>query len=248
MRRTIGAAMLLAMLTALPALVAAQEPDSKAAEEVLYVVSAVSGSAGDGSLTLDGVDRVLYFSDRPVRDAGHLTVEAFLDGWDRGDDSFAADPPNAVLSLLDGNEAPADTVVELTSAELDGEALLFGIAVLAGPTPDGAFGRASLFVDTEARCGRSGDNIGALTLDGDYSGCDFTGASFDGVEIQAYLKDAIFTDASFSGASFDIADLTDSTGPGNDTLQDATFFDTRCADGTSSDDHGDTCIGHGEGW
>ena len=60
-----------------------------------------SGSKGsDGVLTLSGVSpATLYFSDRPERVVGHMTNEQFVEGWSLGEDNFAADPPNAVLSL-----------------------------------------------------------------------------------------------------------------------------------------------------
>jgi hypothetical protein len=114
--------------------------------KILFVLSAASGSVEDGTLTLLGVHSVIYFSDRPARIAGHRSVEDFVAAWDEGSDSFAADPPNATLSVL-GAEAPEDVVIELTSAELDGDALRFGFTVLEGSPPEGAFGPASLFID-----------------------------------------------------------------------------------------------------
>ena len=114
--------------------------------EFLFVLSASSGSIEDGTLTLLGVPSVIYFSDRPARIAGHRSVEDFVATWDQGEDSFAVDPPNAVLSLLDA-EGVGDSVIELSSAELDGDALRFGFTVLEGNPPEGAIGPASLFMD-----------------------------------------------------------------------------------------------------
>ncbi len=96
---------------------------------------------------------VIHISDRPARIAGHRSVEDFVAAWDQGEDSFAADPPNAVLSVLDpagsstGSTVQLDSVIELTSAEFDGEALRFGFTVLEGNPPEGTFGPASLFID-----------------------------------------------------------------------------------------------------
>lgn len=43
---------------------------------------------------------VTWFTDRPVRDAGHLSMASFVDTWtDSGDDSFTADPPNVAISF-----------------------------------------------------------------------------------------------------------------------------------------------------
>jgi hypothetical protein len=56
---------------------------------------------------------VIYFCDRPVRLAGHLSLEEFLASWTKGRDTFTEDPPNAVLSVTDGDKF-MDVVVELT--------------------------------------------------------------------------------------------------------------------------------------
>ena len=118
--------------------------------EFLFVVSAGSGSVEDGTLTLVAVPSVVYFSDRPSRIAGHRSVEDFVAAWGQGEDSFSADPPNAVLSLL-AAEGVKDSVIELSSAELDGDALRFGFDVIEGSPPEGAFGPASLFIDSKKK-------------------------------------------------------------------------------------------------
>jgi hypothetical protein len=60
-------------------------------------------------LTLRDVGRqIVWFSDRPARHQGQLPVGNFPGSWKgRG---FSADPPNAALTLLDGDRS-ADTVV-----------------------------------------------------------------------------------------------------------------------------------------
>lgn len=43
---------------------------------------------------------VTWFTDRPARDAGHITMEAFVSLWDLDtNDSFKTDPPNIALEL-----------------------------------------------------------------------------------------------------------------------------------------------------
>ena len=46
--------------------------------------------------------QTLYFSDRPVRIAGHLKMSEYLQEWTSkaGKDNFGADPPNAVALRL----------------------------------------------------------------------------------------------------------------------------------------------------
>ena len=56
----------------------------------------------------------LYFSDRPQRVVGHLSTQQFVDEWGKGENSFADDPPNAVISFVEvGDETPEDAIVVL---------------------------------------------------------------------------------------------------------------------------------------
>jgi len=122
-------------------------------EPTLIVLSAESGSVEDGTLILRGVPSVIYSSDRSARIAGPRSVEDFVAASDQGDHSFVADPPSAVLSVLDaaqpgaGSTVQLDSVIELTSVELDGDAVRFGFTVLEGDPPEGTFGPASLVID-----------------------------------------------------------------------------------------------------
>jgi len=60
-------------------------------------------------------------ADRPRREVGHMSCEHFVSVWGEGDNSFAADPPNAVLSFLDPSGSyPEDTVVVLSEPRLAG--------------------------------------------------------------------------------------------------------------------------------
>lgn len=111
------------------------------------------------SLTTDG-DRVtfhglapatLFFSDRPQRVVGHLTAQQFVDEWDKGENSFAADPPNAVISFLEaGDEAPEDAIVVLKDPRLEGDAITYGFEVLEGAVPAGG-DHVSVFIDPFGR-------------------------------------------------------------------------------------------------
>jgi hypothetical protein len=69
--------------------------------EALFVQSAQRVTGDDGAFTLHGLaPSTLMFSDRPERIVGHLTAQQFVDGWGHGENSFLADPSNAVLSFL----------------------------------------------------------------------------------------------------------------------------------------------------
>jgi hypothetical protein len=150
MRQLITRVTLAISLLAVPAGVHAQDHviDEAADAEFLYVVSATSGSVEGDTLTLVGVPSVVYFSDRPARIAGHMSVEGFVAGWDGGVGSFADVPPNAVLSVLE-TDGVKDSVVELTAIGLEGDALTFEMVVLEGEPPEGSIGPVSLFLDPD---------------------------------------------------------------------------------------------------
>ena len=99
-----------------------------------------------GSITLEGLaPATIYFSDRPHRLAGHLTTAEFVELWKEGVESFAADPPNAALSLLSEDyQEPA--VIELRSVALEGENLKYEVRLLDGTLPEKA-GPVTLFID-----------------------------------------------------------------------------------------------------
>ena len=122
-------------------------------EESMFVQTAQGIDCDGGTLTLRGVTpSTLYFSDRPQRVVGHMTTADFVDLWAIGDNSFEADPPNAVLSFLEpGADVPDDVVVVLTKPNLDGAGdLAYSIEVLEGSVPEHA-GPVTLFIDPFGR-------------------------------------------------------------------------------------------------
>jgi len=134
------------MLTLLPGLVFAEHViDDSKNTGYLFVISGTSGSLDGDTLTLNGVPNVIYFSDRPARKAGHLSLEKFAGMWDKGDDSFKADPPNATLSVLKKDGAK-NTVVELMSVEQKSGSVVFKVVVLEGVFPV-EFNTGNLFID-----------------------------------------------------------------------------------------------------
>lgn len=85
------------------------------------------------------------FSDRPQRIVGHEPTEDFVAQWAVGEDSFAADPPNAALSILTGTE-PQEIILELMNPRIEGGDLVYDVKVLQGN--EKATGESvSLFID-----------------------------------------------------------------------------------------------------
>ena len=105
--------------------------------------------AADGrTLTLKGLSpTTLFFSDRPVRIAGHYLTGEYLQFWKAGPDSFLKDPPNATLSVFEkGKDELSDVVVTLRNPRLNGNDLSYDITVISGTLPKTS-GPASLFID-----------------------------------------------------------------------------------------------------
>ena len=127
----------------------ASQPTSEASTEpaYLFVQTAQGVESSDGSVTLKGVSpSTIYFSDRPKRVAGLGRTADFLKMWGEGKDSFADDPPNATLSIFEGDEAVSDVVLALSNPKMSGPDLTYEVEVLEGKLPQTG-GPASLFID-----------------------------------------------------------------------------------------------------
>jgi hypothetical protein len=120
--------------------------------DALFVQSGKTFSSTNGTITLHGPsDSTLYFSDRPTREFGHIGSQRFVELWSQGENSFADDPPNAVISFVELEESPpADAVVILHSPELGDDSISYQVEVLEGEIPEQA-GPCSLFIDTFGR-------------------------------------------------------------------------------------------------
>ncbi len=90
----------------------------------------------------------LFFTDRPVRIAGHYhTKGEFLKLWSEGPDSFAKNPPNATLSFIEPERPQLlDVVINIRNPRMQGADLLYDFTVIEGTMPRKA-GAAVLFID-----------------------------------------------------------------------------------------------------
>ena len=120
--------------------------------EDMFVQTARGVRTEDGTMTLVGLaPHTIYFSDRPERIVGHLTTKRFIDWWSDGDDSFAIDPPNAVLSWGDpGEDTPAEAVLVISEPTANGDNLSYQIKPLEGTAPANG-GPCVLFIDPLGR-------------------------------------------------------------------------------------------------
>ena len=103
-------------------------------------------SYANGKLTMKGVSRSPFFSDRPERIAGNMATKVWVPFWSDGKDSFAKDNPNANLSILEKDKSIEDIVVTLSNPVLAGDELSYDVQILQGTMPASG-GPASLFVD-----------------------------------------------------------------------------------------------------
>lgn len=155
-RNVLAAAALIAAaapLTSLPTLARAAEPAAGSKEQkaqLMFVQTADDLKADDKTLRLINVgQQTLYFSDRPVRIAGHMTMPAYLDEWKAGEgpDNFSADPPNATLSVIEpGKKESALAVVEISHPKVEGNDLVYHYKLIEGPMPKSG-GATALFID-----------------------------------------------------------------------------------------------------
>ena len=116
------------------AAVPAADAASAAPEKVnfLFVQTPNSVELKDNRMILKGVGpNTIFFSDRPDRIVGHIATAHTVPKWSQGDDSFAADPPDGVLSVFSQNKTN-DMVVELRKPALKGDLLTYDIKVLHG--------------------------------------------------------------------------------------------------------------------
>jgi hypothetical protein len=149
---------------------------------VLFVQNARAVVFGGGMLTLKGISpTTIFFSDRPVRIAGHFTTLEYLKLWDEGKDSFLKDPPNATVSTFEtGKEELVDVVVKISKPRLKGGDLTYDMTVLEGKVPKTG-GVCSVFIDI--------------------IGLPFTPLSFAGVARRTAYRTVMWDAAATSAAS-----------------------------------------------
>lgn len=118
--------------------------------QLMFVQTADDFKADDKTLRLVNVgQQTLYFSDRPVRVAGHLAMPAYMDEWKAGEgpDNFSSDPPNATLSVYEsGRHENTLAVVKISHPIIDGKDLVYNYKLIEGAMPK-AGGATALFID-----------------------------------------------------------------------------------------------------
>jgi hypothetical protein len=137
--------------------------------EFLFVQSAKSLTFDKAAnkVTLEGISpATIFFSDRPERIAGNMTTKAFIPFWSKGKDSFASNPPNADISILEADQL-RQVVAVLQDPQLQGDNLSYTVKILQGDMP------------------AKGNDISVFT---DIIGRPWTPMSYAGVARRAYRR------------------------------------------------------------
>jgi hypothetical protein len=126
--------------------------EDKPAEEWLFVHTAQEAQVINTTTIVIPVTRDIFaFTDRPYRKHGYMTGEQFASLWaDSGSDSFKADPPNAVLTWVDGEDVKEAELV-ITGASFDGDSITYTRKHPATVQFSNLKG-VSLFVDPNGSC------------------------------------------------------------------------------------------------
>jgi hypothetical protein len=134
--------------------------DKPAQEEWLFVHTAEEAQVTNNTTIVMPVTRdVFAFTDRPYRKHAYMTGEQFASMWAKaGSDSFKTDPPNAVLTWVEGEDVKEAEVV-ITGASIDGNSITY--TTNSHPNTVGTIKSVSLFVDNITTC--DGD-IGAAMV------------------------------------------------------------------------------------
>jgi hypothetical protein len=120
--------------------------------DMLFVQDAKAMVFDGSQLTLkDANPNIIFFCDRPVRTAGHMTRDAFMKLVTEGENSFADNPPNAAVSIIGAKGEVIEAVVTLSKRPLvRGNDLVFPIKVIDGKLPN-AGETVIMFIDPIGR-------------------------------------------------------------------------------------------------
>jgi hypothetical protein len=119
---------------------------------MLFVQDAKAMTFDGNRLTLKEANpNIIFFCNRPVRTAGHMDRNAFMKLVTEGENSFADNPPNAAVSIIDATGEVTEVVVTLSKRPLvKGRDMVFPIKVLEGELPN-ARETVIMFIDPIGR-------------------------------------------------------------------------------------------------
>ena len=108
-------------------------------------VSKANFSGSEMRTSRINVTDVFAFTDRPDRQFHHLSISALVSEWDR-QQTFATDPPNAVITFLD-DDTKQPRVAEINSMKLDGSDVVAKFKFIDGEGSLSYHGGVSIVID-----------------------------------------------------------------------------------------------------
>ena len=139
-----------ALITGLSFNSSAIAEDAKPAEWLFVHTAETAEMTSATTLVMPVTRDIFAFTDRPDRLHRYMNAHEFVSLWDEGEgDTFKADPPNAVLTWVNGGEIKEAELL-IISAETDSNhsEISYEVKLEAGELPAGTLDAVSLFVDS----------------------------------------------------------------------------------------------------
>ena len=137
-----------------PIFVVSAGAESEQGRPIFFIATAERAIVADHTIALGGRTTLSWVTDRPFRQSGSMPVTKFTEGWSKGADDLAKDPPNAVITGNVG-ERIVTAVIELAHPRtIDGD-LMFDFTLLDGAL-SGELTGVSLFIDDMRQGGAGG--------------------------------------------------------------------------------------------
>ena len=124
--------------------------DAKPAEWLFVHTAQTAEMTSDTTLVMPVTRDIFAFTDRPNRMHGYMNAHEFVSLWDEGEgDTFKAEPPNAVLTWVDGDEmTEAELLILSAETVSNGREIAYEVKLEVGDTPVGKISSASVFIDS----------------------------------------------------------------------------------------------------
>ena len=143
---------LLALVLAMGTQGVAAEDAAKPAEWLFVHTAETAEMTSATTLVMPVTRDIFAFTDRPNRMHGYMNAHEFVSLWDEGEgDTFKADPPNAVLTWVDGDEMKeAELLIISAETVSHGREIAYEVKLEAGQAPVGKIFSPSFFIDSLA--------------------------------------------------------------------------------------------------